>query len=104
VHKDLNLGELNEIYKGKGVPAHRSASLMYRNCSIILPHSGLAKPGAFGLIEGLELIFPTDDKYLKTNGDTSYEELKCVGFNPDQSSLVGVITVKSRYGYSGDLC
>jgi hypothetical protein len=41
---------------------------------------------------------------FETNGDTSYEELHCVGLNTDASALVGVLQVKRSSGYSGSLC
>lgn len=41
---------------------------------------------------------------LKTDGNTSYEELGCVGYDPVEDALVGVFTVKKPYGYSGSAC
>lgn len=38
----------------------------------------------------------------ETSGDTSYEELNCVGFR--QGLLTGLLTVKRSSGYSGGLC
>jgi len=43
-------------------------------------------------------------KILETDGDTSFEELTCVGLNPTQDTLEGVLTVKKSAGYSGSLC
>jgi hypothetical protein len=37
-------------------------------------------------------------------GNTTYEELKCVGFNPDLNLLKAVVWVKLNSGYSGGLC
>ena len=36
--------------------------------------------------------------------NTSYEELKCVGFNPDLSRLEGVVWIKQQSGYNGGIC
>jgi hypothetical protein len=41
---------------------------------------------------------------LKTDGNTSYEELGCVGYDPVEDALVGVLTVKKPSGYSGGPC
>ena len=41
----------------------------------------------------------------KTDGDTSYEELKCIGLDPNvPDTLIGVIQVKKSAGYSGGPC
>src|SRR5258708_13231001 len=36
--------------------------------------------------------------------NTTYEELKCVGFNPQLSRLEAVVWVKQPSGYSGSIC
>lgn len=41
---------------------------------------------------------------LKTDGNTSYEELGCIGYDPVEDALVGVLTVKKPSGYSGGPC
>jgi hypothetical protein len=38
------------------------------------------------------------------SGDTTYEELTCVGYNPDRKLLEAVVQVKLPTGYNGDLC
>ena len=40
----------------------------------------------------------------KIIADTRYEELTCVGFNPDANVLEATIAVKLPTGYGGDLC
>jgi hypothetical protein len=37
-------------------------------------------------------------------GDTSYEELTCVGYEPGVGRLEAIISVKREAGYSGDVC
>ena len=96
------------------VPLHRS----------LAPHlAGLAKalsadanqaaPAAlaskFEAIVGPELVSKIDigstiGKYLDLDGDTSFEELRCVGLHPDLSAVVAVLDVKKASGYSGGLC
>lgn len=40
----------------------------------------------------------------KANGITYWEQLTCVGFNPDISRLEAVVQIKQPTGYSGNLC
>ena len=42
----------------------------------------------------------------KVNGDTSYEQLNCIGLDPEPGidNLTGVLTVKKASGYSGPPC
>jgi hypothetical protein len=48
-----------------------------------------------------DLVIP---KFTALNGNTSYEELYCVGADYNQQSLVASLKVKLSSGYSGDLC
>ena len=43
-------------------------------------------------------------KLLVTDGNTDFEELGCVGLNPNEDALVGMLTVELPNGYSGSLC
>ncbi|WP_262964117.1 transthyretin-like family protein [Methylobacter psychrophilus] len=36
--------------------------------------------------------------------NTTYEQLKCVGFNPENDLMEAVVEVKLPYGFNGDLC
>lgn len=40
----------------------------------------------------------------KIVGNTKYEELTCIGFNPDLNMLDATVQIKLSYGYGGDLC
>jgi hypothetical protein len=40
----------------------------------------------------------------KIVGNTKYEELTCVGFNPNLDMLAATVQVKLQYGYKGGLC
>lgn len=44
------------------------------------------------------------DFVLKSNFNTTYEEVKCVGLNRDTNRLYATITVKKPFGYAGGLC
>ena len=41
-------------------------------------------------------------KPIKSN--RTYEELKCVGFNPQLNRLEGVVWIKQNTGYNGGIC
>ena len=41
---------------------------------------------------------------LKTKGDTSYEELDCLGLDYNRELLVATVRIKRPGGYSGNLC
>lgn len=41
---------------------------------------------------------------MKLACDTRYEELSCVGFDPDRDTLEATVLVKLPYGYGGNLC
>lgn len=102
--KELSLAELQALYKDKGVEPHRFA-LPEINRLIQQPAlaESLMAPGFAGSLgelnweEILPGLFPTD-------GSTRYEELECVGLNPNQDTLVGIIRVKQPNGYSGGPC
>jgi hypothetical protein len=40
----------------------------------------------------------------KIVANTSYEQLNCVGYNPDKQFLEATISIKQPFGYGGDLC
>lgn len=102
--KIFSAAELAVQYKDKGIPVHRFAfkeisafvsgktSLSAESFAKILP--GIAiDPGI------LDVLFPP------TDGDISFEELKCIGLDPNfPDTLVGVIQVKKQSGYSGGPC
>jgi len=109
--KALSLTELKTLYKDKGVPVNRfsfievqqlikqpakTEMLMAEGGKVILAQLGLNVAEIAELIEKF-LIVPLD-------GDIRYEELTCVGLNPNQDALVGVLTLKLPNGYLGNLC
>ncbi len=40
----------------------------------------------------------------KIQGDTSFEEIECVGLFPEKNLIEAIIEVKRPYGFNGDLC
>jgi len=93
--KHLGPVDLIEAYKEKAVPEHRllTAEIVKwtGNPAISLADIGI----------DWGTVVP---QLLETQGDTQYEQLNCVGLNPNDEQLIGVIHVKLPYGYSGGLC
>ena len=51
-----------------------------------------------------KLKFKTDFKFFKSKGNSSFEELGCVGYNSTFKELTATIRIKKTNGYSGNLC
>jgi len=102
--KSLEAAELAVLYKDKGVPPHRFA--FKELASFASGQAALSATDFAAVIPGisineniLDLLFP------QTDGDTSYEELTCVGLDPNvPDTLVGIIKVKKPSGFSGGPC
>lgn len=59
----------------------------------------LENPNYFGNFPGSKL-----KPVLELIGHTGYEELTCVGYNPDHDELEATVQIKRATGYGGDLC
>jgi hypothetical protein len=59
----------------------------------------VGNPNYFGNL-GKSPYAPT----LAIKGNTTYEEIKCVGFHPQSNRLDAVVFIKQSFGYSGDIC
>jgi hypothetical protein len=102
--KDLSAAELSHLYKEKDVPVHRFAhkELM----AFTTGKTNLSAETFAQLLPGMsfdpglsDILFP------KTDGNTSFEELQCIGLDPNSpDTLVGVIQIKKSLGYSGGPC
>jgi hypothetical protein len=100
------LEQLVPLYQKEKVPAHRFLAPEIEKF--------VAKPSLFGDLSlttaktpfaGLKIdVGKAISEYLATDGNTTYEELRCVGLNRDLDALVGVLTVKKSSGYSGNQC
>jgi hypothetical protein len=106
----LTLLEKQELYADKGVPLHRFAFQEAQQL-LLQPNPNVFAPeGSSGLVElGLEQAELADlvGKLIPigpVDGDTSFEELRCVGLYPESDLLEAVLTVKKSTGYSGSLC
>jgi hypothetical protein len=106
----LTLAQKKVLYANKGVPVHRfgfpeaqklvmtpsaSPAIFAANAKGPLVDLGLTAAEVAELIGKIQIV---------TDGDTSYEELKCVGLYPAEDMLEAVLTVKKSSGYSGTLC
>lgn len=98
----LGAQQLASLYKEKGVPAHRFAFkelMQFSAQPVALEAAATALGPDIKLdIDLIDVLFPKD-------GDISYEELSCIGLDPNlPDTLVGVIKVKKSAGYSGGPC
>jgi hypothetical protein len=109
--KALSLSEVASLYKGKPVTPARylfsAVQTQSQNLNAVVAPSPASKATAAKAIK-----FPPIDgniseaiaAILATSGDTTYEELDCVGLDPNRDTLVGVVKVKLPYGFNGGLC
>ena len=109
-----SVAEMAKTYAKAQVPPHRFALPAY----LAATATGVTPPtlstpvapgkggGAFGSV--LTEIDVSVKGFLgdlfKTDGDTSFEELGCIGYDPVEDAVVGVFTVKRSSGYSGGPC
>ncbi len=100
----LGAAELAELYKGEEVPVHRFA---FKEISqFVTSKTPLSAVDFSQLLPGIK-IDPniTDLIFPKTDGDISFEELRCIGLDPNvPDTLVGVIRLKKSSGFSGGPC
>jgi hypothetical protein len=98
--------DLAKKYKGKEVPGHR---FLFKELKkrLAKPVHGTAMSAALasGYWPQVEVnLAEVVEALLQTDGDTGFEELKCVGLNPNNDTLVATLQLKRASGYSGDLC
>lgn len=63
----------------------------------------LQNPNYFGNLDDLK-IDGLPGPVLNIKGDTSFEQLTCLGYNPDTRVLTAIVEVKLGSGYSGGPC
>jgi hypothetical protein len=100
----LGAAELQKLYAKTNVEPHRFAlSEVQRLLEQPLSASLLA--GGAEALADLKLdLSAIAGQLAAANGNTTYEQLECVGLNPNLDTLVGTIRVKLPNGYSGKLC
>ena len=100
--KTLAATELAVLYKDKGVPAHRFA---FKELMQFTTQPVALDPAVTALGAGIKLDIGLIDALFPKDGDISYEELTCIGLDPNlPDTLVGVIKVKKSSGCSGGPC
>lgn len=106
----LSLARKRELYAGKQVPVHRFAFPethgLLASASFdpgIFTAGGKSPLAGLGLSPGELELFPGFFQQV-TDGNTDFEELRCVGLLPESDLLEAVLTVKKSTGYSGGLC
>jgi hypothetical protein len=104
---ELTVAELHAAYKNTSVEPHRYAlpaiqKLLAQPAAAVdlLPAPA---EGIFANL-GLKLGDIVGKILAPADGDTSYEKLECVGFNPVANELVAVLRIKQANGYSGGPC
>jgi hypothetical protein len=95
----LSPTELHSLYAGTSVPPHRylAPALI---AALHSPAIALDPAKWFSGMDDVDFSSVAGD-WLKTNGDTTFEQLKSVGLDLRASQLTAVVTIKQRYGYSG---
>jgi len=100
---ELSLAELKKSY-GNKVEPHRFA---LKELQALISQPGLSLQGSNlkELLPGIEIdLSSIIDQLFPQDGNTSYEQLECVGYNSVLDTLAGVIRVKLPSGYSGGSC
>jgi len=104
--KTLGAAELQKLYAGKDVPEHRFLFTELQKAQFASSAETVKLSGFKGVPAKLTNIDLASviEAWLNTDGDTSFEELDCLGLNPNTDTLVGTLTIKRPNGYSGGLC
>lgn len=104
--KTLSVPELTALYEKSAVPPQRYAFKQLHAMAFgpLVPTPELVAQQLPGLKldpKLVDLLFPVGD----TDGDTSYEELTCIGLDPNlPDTLVGIVHVKRSSGFNGGPC
>jgi hypothetical protein len=96
---ELTQAELHRLYANTSVPRHRylAPALAAAAASAELaPHPAKWIPGISE--DDLPSVV---DAWLKTNGNTDYEQLHCIGLEPKSARLTAVFALKEGRGYLG---
>lgn len=106
--KALSLNALAKLYKGQDVPvkrfAHAQLAALQQSPGLT---AALMAPGKGNFLEQIGIDIDNidfDDLFDVGDGNVSFEELECIGYDPNDDSLVGVIRLKRPSGFSGGPC
>jgi hypothetical protein len=107
----LSFAELKNLYGKTDIPQHRfgfaaasklEAVPVEKLISVASANQGLkVSPANLNISAELAAILAAIEDL---NGDTTYEQLTCAGYNPETRTLEAVISINLNAGYSGGLC
>lgn len=99
----LSLRDRRTLYERTDVPPHRYAfpDVLQLAASA---EAGAAAADLTALDFAAEEVGSIVDAIAKTDGDTGFEQLRCIGLQPEAGLLEGVVTIKRPQGYGGQLC
>jgi len=64
----------------------------------------LANPNYFGTLAATDPLAAKFKPVLVKTGDTAYEQITCVGYNPELQELSGIVKINLNAGYNGGPC
>ncbi len=105
--KVLTLAEVQELYAKQEVPPHRYALASLQQAVEAAPDARLMAANFTGAksILGAEFdVAAALAAIAQANGDTSFEQLECIGFNENSFTMEGVLRIKRPNGYNGGPC
>lgn len=97
--KWLSPAELHRLYAGTPVPPHRYFAPLL-NAAATSPEIATDPAKWLAGIADVNISSVVND-WLNTNRSTEYEQLNCIGLEPDAGCLAAIVTVKKGHGYSG---
>ena len=95
----LSPAELHALYAGTTVPPHRylAPALI---AALHSPSIALDPAKWFTDLEDVDLS-SVAGAWLRTNSDTTFEQLKCIDLDARASQLTAVLAIKQGWGYAG---
>ncbi|WP_259070428.1 hypothetical protein HDF24_11065 [Mucilaginibacter sp. X4EP1] len=64
----------------------------------------LQNPNYFGTLPATDALAAKFKPVIVKNGDTTYEQITCIGYNPDLQELSGIVKINLNAGYNGGPC
>jgi hypothetical protein len=95
----LTPAEVHRLYAGTPVPQHRYLSPSLA-AAVDSPEIALDPSKWFAELSGINLTWVVD-AWLNTNRSIEFEQLNCIGLDPQTGQLTGVLRLKRGSGYSG---
>lgn len=105
--KVLSVQDLHQLYKGQKVDEHRYLypsiqKLAATKTAQIFDAATIGKSNQFSKLN-IDIAAAVA-AVVKTDGNTDYEKMECVGLNTNNDNLEATIRVKLPYGFLGGLC